>query len=354
LRSSSASAPPRVQRHPAAPGREGAGRLLGLLKGAGEGYVSGSRLAAALGVSRTAVWKQVRSLGEEGYSIDAVPHRGYRLAALPEHPVPREVAAGLATRWLGSLLIAYGEVDSTNRVAMQDPSLPHGAVVYAFRQSGGRGRLGRAWLTPAGSIPFSMVLTPALAPQRAQALTVAAAVGLARGVEAACGVRLDIKWPNDLQWAGRKVAGILTELRSDPDRILRAVVGVGLNVNTAADAFPPAVAGGAASVAQAAGGPVDPAGLLRAVLAALEGAFDAALAEDPGRFAALLDTYRDRCVTLGRAVTVTERNGAVLHGTATGVDDLGALWVRGPDGRTRPVYAGDVTLSGTLPAAGAP
>jgi len=328
--------------------------VLGLLKGAGEGFVSGSRLAAALGVSRTAVWKHVRGLKEEGYGIEAVPHRGYRLTGLPDHPVPREVAAGLATAWLGGRLVAYEAVDSTNRVAMQDPSLPHGTVVYAFRQDAGRGRLGRPWATPAGSLPFSIVLTPSLAPQRAQVLTVAAAVGLARGIEAACGARLDIKWPNDLQWAGRKVAGILTELRSDPDRILRAVVGVGLNVNTAADAFPPELAGGAASVAQAAGRPVDPGALLGAVLGALEGAFDAALAADPGRFEALLEDYRARCVTLGRAVTVTERGGAVLSGTATGVDDLGALWVRGPDGRTRPVYAGDVTLAGTAPAGGAP
>lgn len=341
-----------MHHHPAPPAREGVERLLARLKGADGAFVSGTGAAEALGVSRTAVWKHVRTLREEGYRIEAVPHRGYRLLQVPEGPLPRELAEGLETAWLGRRLVAYAEVDSTNRAAMQDPSLTHGAVVYAFRQTGGRGRLGRAWSSPPGSIPFSVVLEPALAPQRAQALTLAAAVGLARGIEAACGLRADIKWPNDLQWRGRKLAGILTEARSDPDRILRAVVGVGLNADTRPGAFPPAVEARAVSVARAAGAPVEPARLLGAVLTALEAAFDAALAADPASFSDLLDTYRARCVTLGREVTVTERDGATLRGTADRVDELGALWVRRGDGRSVPVYAGDVTLSGAASAAG--
>lgn len=330
-------------------------RLLGLLKAAAGGFVSGTGAAEALGVSRTAVWKQVHALREEGYRIEAVPHRGYRLLGVPTEPVPRELAAGLATAWLGRRLVAYAEVDSTNRAAMHDPALPHGAVVYAFRQTGGRGRLGRAWTTPAGSIPFSVVLEPPLAPQRAQALTVAAAVGLARGIEAACGLAADIKWPNDLLWRGRKLAGILTEARSDPDRILRAVVGIGLNANTPPGAFPPEVGRNAVSLAEAAGAPLDPTGLLRAVLAGLEAAFDAALAPGPAGVAGLLEAYRARCVTLGRAVTVSERaGGAPWTGTADRVDELGALWVRRADGRTVPVYAGDVTLSGAAASAARP
>jgi len=325
-------------------------RLLAVLKAADGAYVSGTVAAGALGVSRTAVWKQVRALKEEGYRIDSVPHRGYRLDGLPEEPVPRELAAGLATAWLGRRLVAYAEVDSTNRAAMHDAALPHGAVVYAHRQTGGRGRLGRAWSTPPGSIPFSVVLHPALPPQRAQALTVAAAVGLVRGIEAASGLAADIKWPNDVQWNGRKLAGILTEVRSDPDRILRAVVGVGLNVHTRT--FPPEVGDRAVSVAVAAGRPVASTDLLRAVLAALEAAFDAALAPEPEPFAALMDAYRARCVTLGREVTVTERAGRTLRGTAARVDDLGALWVRRADGETVPVYAGDVTLAGSTAAGG--
>jgi BirA family biotin operon repressor/biotin-[acetyl-CoA-carboxylase] ligase len=319
-----------------------------------EGFVSGTRLAAALRVSRTAVWKHVRQLRAEGYRVDSVPHQGYRLTARTAALLPRELAEGLATAWLGRSLVAFERIDSTNRAAMGDAALPHGAVVYAFRQTGGRGRLGRPWASPPGSVPFSVVLTPGLAPQRAQMLTLAAAVGLIRGIEAATGLAADIKWPNDVQWEGRKLAGILTEVRSDPDRVTRAVVGIGLNVATRPDDFPPDVRAHAASLATALGTPVAVAPLLRAVLAGLEGAFDAVLAGDARALGDLLETYRARCVTLGRDVVV---RGAreTLTGRAERVDDLGALWVRRADGGEEAVYAGDVTLAPAAPfAAGAP
>jgi BirA family transcriptional regulator, biotin operon repressor / biotin---[acetyl-CoA-carboxylase] ligase len=313
-----------------------------------EGFVSGTHLAQALKVSRTAVWKHVGQLKAEGYRVESVPHKGYRLAARTDALLPRELAEGLATAWLGRSLVAFERVDSTNRAAMGDANLSHGAVVYAFRQTVGRGRLGRPWASPPGSVPFSVVLAPGairgLAPQRAQLLTLAAAVGLVRGIEAATGLVADIKWPNDVQWKGRKLAGILTEVRSDPDRVTRAVVGIGLNVATAADDFPPEVRPHATSLATALGTPVAAAPLLRAVLAGLEGTFDAVLSGDAGALADLLSAYRARCVTLGRDVVV-RGSRETFSGRATRVDDLGALWVRRADGAEQPVYAGDVTLA---------
>jgi len=351
LPSSSASARPRVHRHPAPAARAGAEALLARLAGAAGAFVSGTRLADELGVSRTAVWKHVRALRADGYAIDSVPRRGYRLTARPDALLPRELAAGLDTAWLGRSLVAYERVDSTNRAAMADTGLAHGAVVYAFHQTGGRGRLGRVWTSPPGSVPFSLVLQPNLAPQRAQVLTLAAAVGLVRGIEAATGLMADIKWPNDVQWQGRKLAGILTEVRSDPDRVTRAVVGIGLNVATDPGDFPADVRAGATSLAAALGRPVAAAPLLRAVLAGLEGAFDAVLAGDAGAQDGLLTAYRARCVTLGRDVVVRGATGrGTLAGRAERVDDLGALWVRRADGALVPVYAGDVTLSGAASA----
>jgi BirA family biotin operon repressor/biotin-[acetyl-CoA-carboxylase] ligase len=361
LRSSSASARPRVHRHPAPAARAGAEALLKALAGAEGAFVSGTRLAADLRVSRTAVWKHVGALRAEGYRIESAPHRGYRLAGRPDALLPRELAAGLATAWLGRSLVAFERVDSTNRAAMQDLALPHGAVVYAFTQTGGRGRLGRAWVSPPGSVPFSVLLTPNLAPQRAQLLTLAAAVGLVRGIEAATGLAADIKWPNDVLCRGRKLAGILTEVRSDPDRVVRAVVGVGLNVATDPATFPEAVGPKATSVAAALGRRVATAPLLRAVLAALETAFDAVLGGDLGALDGLMAAYRARCVTLGREVVVHAAGKASagtsagpLAGRAERVDDLGALWIRCADGGAVPVYAGDVTLAGEAPPPAGP
>jgi BirA family transcriptional regulator, biotin operon repressor / biotin---[acetyl-CoA-carboxylase] ligase len=357
LRSSSASARPRVHRHPAPAARAGAEALLAELAGAAGGFVSGTRLAASLRVSRTAVWKHVGALRAEGYRIESVPYKGYRLASRPDALLPRELAKGLATAWLGRSLVAYERVDSTNRAAMQDLALPHGAVVYAFTQTGGRGRLGRAWMSPPGSVPFSVLLTPNLAPQRAQLLTLAAAVGLVRGIEAATGLSADIKWPNDVLCRGRKLAGILTEVRSDPDRVARAVVGIGMNVATDPAAFPEAVRARATSLAAALGRPVAAAPLFRAVLAGLEGAFDAVLGGEAAALDALMAAYRARCVTLGREVVVHAAGRAsagLLAGRAERVDDIGALWIRCADGGAVPVYAGDVTLAGEAPPPAGP
>jgi len=348
LRSSSASARPKVHRHPAPAARAGAEALLATLAGAAGGFVSGTRLAAALRVSRTAVWKHVGTLRAEGYDIEAAPRKGYRLAGRPDALLPRELAEGLATAWLGRALVAFERVDSTNRAAMQDFGLPHGAVVYAFAQTGGRGRLGRVWESPPGSVPLSVLLLPNLPPQRAQVLTLAAAVGLVRGIESATGLSADIKWPNDVLWRGRKLAGILTEVRSDPDRVVRAVVGIGLNIATDPAAFPEAVRARATSLAASLGRPVAAAPLLRAVLAGLEGAFDAVLGGDAGALDALMAAYRARCVTLGSDVVVHAAGrapGEPLAGRAERVDDMGALWVRRADGALVPVYSGDVTLA---------
>ncbi|MBI5137907.1 MAG: biotin--[acetyl-CoA-carboxylase] ligase [Nitrospirae bacterium] len=328
------------------PDGDTAGRLLVRLRECAGRFVSGSRLGAELGISRTAVWKHVHALQGEGYGIESTPHKGYRLVHPPHDLSAREVVASLAGNWLGRPLLLLEETDSTNRVAMHDRALGHGAVVAARRQLAGRGRLGRVWRTPPGTLAFSLVLSTPLPPQRATLITLAAALGVADGVRAACGLELDIKWPNDLLWQGRKVAGILTEVRSDPDRVVRAVVGIGLNANTAQDDLPPEVRGRAGSLAQAVGRAVPPSALLARVLDALAATFDALFADPAGRAVdALLDDYRARCVTLGQPVTVTGHDG-VARGTALAVDADGSLRVRQADGAEMRVFSGDVTLSG--------
>ncbi|MDH4228418.1 MAG: biotin--[acetyl-CoA-carboxylase] ligase [Nitrospirota bacterium] len=320
-----------------------ADRLLARLRCAGsDGFVSGSVLARELGISRTAVWKQMQVLQGEGYVIESHPRRGYRLAAAPQGLSPREVTALLTSRWLGHPLLVLPEVDSTNRRALDDPALGHGTVLAALRQTGGRGRLGRRWETPTGTVPFSLVLEPAgMPPAGVPLVTLATAVGLAEGIAAHCGVNLDIKWPNDLLWQGRKVAGILTEARTDPDRITRAVVGIGLNVNTRADDLPPEVRPLAASLAEAVGAPVAVAPLLARVLDRLEVIYGYLM---DGQGGEVLRRYRPLCTTLGREVTVHGAGGDRVTGLAEAVGDDGALVLR-VEGRPVRMYSGDVSLS---------
>lgn len=330
---------------PPLPGREAPDRLLAQLRGGAGDFVSGSLLGERLGVSRTAIWKQVRTLQDEGYLIESHPKRGYRLRSVPSEAHPREIAVGLETRWLGHQVVVYDAVDSTNRAAMEDAALTHGAVVVARRQTEGRGRLGRKWVVPPGTLPFSLVLEPRIAPTRAPLLTLAAAVGLVDGIREGCGLDTEIKWPNDVLWRGRKVAGILTEVRSDPDQVVRAVVGIGLNVNTREEDFDPLFRDRAVSVAAAAGREVDPNGLLRHLLAALEPACDQVCGDSPEGVGRLVDQYRARCTTVGRWVNVTGVRGDVFCGYVHGIDAEGALLVRREDGATERVLAGDVSLS---------
>ncbi len=323
-----------------------ADRLLSALKANSGRFVSGSVLGEALGISRTAVWKQIKNLQAEGYGIESYPHKGYRLVHGPDRLNAREVSERLTGRWLGHPMVVLDEADSTNRVVMRDGTLGHGAVVAARRQTAGRGRLGRVWQGPVGTLCFSLLLTTPLPPHQGQLITLVTAVGLADGVAAATGIELDIKWPNDLLHNGRKVAGILTEVRSDPDRIVRAVVGIGLNANTAAADFDPEVRQRATSLARILGAELPPAELLAHLLAGLEAVYDLLLATPEGAgMAELMDRYRGACVTVGQSVTV--RGAAeVFEGTALAVDDAGALTVQRHDGRRERVFSGDVTLSG--------
>lgn len=322
-----------------------ADRLLAALSDAAGAFVPGSRLGAVLGVSRTAVWKQVNVLKAQGYRIESRPRLGYCLTGRPDTISRRELAARLDTRWLGRNLIVLDETDSTNRYGMEEAWLPHGTVVVAGRQSAGRGRLGRTWETPPGTVPFSIVLCPESAPAQLQLITLATAVGMAEGIAEATDIAVSIKWPNDLLAGGKKIAGILTEARTDPDRVVRAVVGVGLNVATEENDFPDSVRPQATSLAAFSGKKTGPLPVLARVLGRLETVYDLVLAGGEKELSTMLSSYRKRCETIGLAVTVTDRDGRAHTGTATGVDDHGALLVKGKNGKTMPFYSGDVTLS---------
>jgi BirA family biotin operon repressor/biotin-[acetyl-CoA-carboxylase] ligase len=208
------------------------------------------------------------------------------------------------------------EVDSTNRVAVElaGAGAPGWTVVAAGHQTAGRGRLGRTWEDrPGDALMFSVVLRPALSPDRSGLLTLAAGVAGAEACRASSGRDVRCKWPNDLVEDAGKVGGILAESRVDRGTLVHAVVGVGINL-----ARPP-------DVPEAAGlGPVDPGRLLGSLLRRLR-----ALVDAPGE---VLDAYRPLCATIGQDVRATTTDGRVVVGTATGVAEDGSLRVATPDG----------------------
>jgi BirA family biotin operon repressor/biotin-[acetyl-CoA-carboxylase] ligase len=321
--------------------------VLAFLAEAGDEYVSGEAISGKLGLTRAAVWKHVEALRSHGYRIDAVPARGYRLAAVPDRLTPLELRPLLNTHDIGRELHWHEELGSTNDRAKElaDEGAEHGEVVVAEAQTAGRGRRGRVWVSPPRrNLYFSVVLRPDLPPARASELTIVASVALCDALRQA-GVEAGIKWPNDLLASGRKIAGILTELAAEPERVHWVVLGAGVNVNARREDFPAELREEATSVLLERGQPAPRALLAAACLTALEDWLDRHAEEGFGPVRA---AWRERTVTLGREVAVTA-DGREIAGTAEDIDETGALLVRVPSGIER-ILAGDVTLLRPRPA----
>ncbi|HEX6971974.1 MAG TPA: biotin--[acetyl-CoA-carboxylase] ligase [Limnochordia bacterium] len=304
--------------------------------------VSGEGIAARLRISRAAVWKSIDRLRREGYAIEGIPRRGYRLAAEPERLTAGAIRARLDVRRIGAAIEWYDEVGSTNDLAWErlEGGAPFGTVVGAERQTRGRGRRGRRWVSPRGrGLWFSILTAPPGDPTDAPLLTLWAAVAVAEGITRTTGLDAKIKWPNDILVSGRKVCGILAETRAELGRVTAAVVGIGVNVSLAEREFPREARATAASLCALAGRSIGRLELLVSVLQALDRWY--ARWESEGG-AAVLERARSACLTLGRPVRVHEPAGD-WDGEAVDLAPDGALLVRTPGG-VRPVYASEVSV----------
>ena len=207
-------------------------KLLELLQST-EGFLSGQELSDHLNVSRTAVWKVMKSLEEDGYEIEAVRNKGYSLKKEPDILTKESCASRINTKWLGKNLMVYDVTDSTNtRLKLAgEQGAPNGSVAVANAQEAGKGRLGRHWETPKGSaLAFSLLLRPQIQPENASMLTLVAALAVSRAIDEFAGIKTQIKWPNDIVYQGKKLCGILTEMSADMDQIHYVIVGIGINV----------------------------------------------------------------------------------------------------------------------------
>lgn len=246
--------------------------------------------------------------------------------------------------WQDSLLW-FETIESTNTRARElaRQGALHGTVLIADHQTGGRGRLGRSFHSPAGSgIYMSVILRPCCKPQEIMHLTCAAAVAMCDAVESAVGVRPRIKWTNDLVCGKRKIAGILTELGFDAaGNVDFAVVGIGINCCQNETDFPEEIRGIAGSLASVSGQSVDRVKVAAAMMDALY-----RMDQDLLRGKAdILTQYRRDCITLGQEVSLV-RGDEVRHGTALDIDKIGALVVRLQDGRVETVQSGEVSIRG--------
>lgn len=322
-------------------GKSAREEILRLLRGKAGEYVSGEEFSQVLGVSRTAIWKQVRQLRELGYTVEAVPSRGYRLAGAPDTLIPAEVMAGLDTRRIGQEVVYYQEADSTNVRAHElgEAGAAEGTVVIADRQTAGKGRLGRRWESPSGvNLYTSVLLRPPILPWHASQLTFLSAVAVARAVEEIGGLAPTVKWPNDVLLRGKKLAGLLNEMSSETEGIHFVVLGIGVNLNMRADQFPPDLRYPATSLALERGAPVSRTAFARALYRHLDALYELYLEQG---FAPILHSWEAFFDLTGKPVAVDVPRGS-LRGRVAGLDDDGALLLRLEDGTVERILAGDV------------
>jgi len=315
--------------------------ILSLFNQAADGFVSGAQISAELGVSRTAVWKHIRSLRQAGYKIEAIPSRGYQLVQSPDILVPEAILAGLDCRRIGSRVCCLDVADSTNLQACRfgDDGESEGLVVIADQQRSGKGRMGRRWESPAGvNLYASILLRPAILPFDAPQLTFLSAVAVCRAILTVTGLKATVKWPNDVLLNGKKVAGLLNEMSAETDRVHYVVLGIGVNLNMQEDQFPGDLRYPATSLAIAKEGPVSRLDFARALLREIDAWYQVFLQQGSGP---VLDAWVRLCDMNGKAVRV-DCNELEIEGIMTGLADDGALLVRTATGKMERVYAGDV------------
>jgi BirA family biotin operon repressor/biotin-[acetyl-CoA-carboxylase] ligase len=273
--------------------------------------VTGPELADRFDISRAAVWKQIETLRERGFEIKSTG-QGYTLDSIPEFgdaAVEFELEAPFEVEF-------HETLGSTNARARDLANEGHSNVaVLADRQTGGRGRLDREWISPSGGIWLSLLVRPDTLPQHAPAYTLAAATATTRAVRE-CGVDATIKWPNDVQLGERKLAGVLTEMQGETDRISWLVVGIGLNANLDPDELP---AETAATSLQAAVGGVN----RRIVTQEIIERFWELVTAERGE---ITDGWRELNSTLGQRVRI-ETPGETIIGDAVDVSYPGTLVV---------------------------
>lgn len=317
--------------------------LLQMFKQAEGDFLSGEEISRRLGVSRTAIWKHIEELREEGYVFEAVRRSGYRLTSTPDIMLAEEIKAGLTTHMLGQHVHYYATIDSTQNKCQElaKAGAPEGTLVVADEQVGGKGRLGRVWHSPPGEgISMSLLLRPALELQKCPQLTLLTAVAIVETFREFCGIGAQIKWPNDILIDGKKVCGILTELNAESDRIHFLIIGMGLNVNTLPEQFPEEVRKVATSLRIAKGETLRRVPIIQQILFRLEELYELYLEEG---FAPVKKRWERCAITIGKKVTIRTLQGA-LSGYAEGIDDTGVLLVRQEDGVLTKVYSADVEI----------
>lgn len=313
-------------------------KVLGLLKSHREEYLSGQDLSDVLKISRVAVWKHIKKIRMLGYEVESKQKLGYRLVHLTRRLLPWEVADGLETSRIGRRIYYFDSIDSTQTYATEIASeSKDGDVVIAQKQTRGRGRMNRRWVSPDGGIWLSVILRPKSDSSLATMLPFAASVALADAIERILGVNVGLKWPNDILVNRKKAGGILVDVSLTSNQIDYAVIGVGVNFAIQAKRVEQAIKDTSSGVASLDSKNQRPVGLVQEFFKDLECTLDT-LGNDGGKD--VLYRWVKRSTTIGRNIVLNTTEGRI-QGSAVRIDPDGALVIKQRN-KIHRVLAGDI------------
>lgn len=303
--------------------------------------VSGEEIAQKLAISRTAVWKTINSLKQEGYEIDAVNNRGYCLSEKCDILSASGILSYLSPQTGIQKIYVFNEVTSTNLVAKElaQAGAPSGTIIVAGQQTAGRGRMGRSFISPPGGIYLSMIIRPQITSEKSIFYTTAACVGVCRAIEHISNKKPLIKWVNDIYLDGKKVCGILTEAATDIESggIEYLILGIGLNFATKKNSIPDEMAEIMTSMYIEGNPPITrnqmAANIINSVKDALS--FDELIKT--------MDEYKRRSFIIGKKVLVSKGNSKRIA-TAIKITDNAHLCVRYEDGALEELFSGEVSI----------
>ena len=304
-------------------------------------WISGEEISSSLGISRSAVWKNIKFLKEKGYSIDSSSKLGYRFFSAGKSLDEYKIRNNLNTELIGKkTLIVHEETVSTNIDAFKLASqgAEEGTVIIAENQTSGKGRLGRSWTSfPGRGLYLSIILRPSISPSKGSGITIAAAVALSNTLDEYGIKNHEIKWPNDILLNGRKVSGILTEMKGDADKIDFIITGIGINLNTRPEDYPSDIKKIAASAADSKGEDIDRCAFLQSLLRNFERYYLKFL---NSRFPEILEIWKKKASIVGREIKVSLID-ETFTGTVKGINAEGFLIVETGTGE-RLINSGDI------------
>ncbi len=314
-------------------------KILEILKNS-DSFISGEEISGILGISRAAVWKHINALKKQGYNIESVTKKGYRLKNSCEKILVGEIERNLTTEYIGRNIIFYENTDSTNRQAKLNNTEADGSVFIAENQNMGRGRLSREWASPPMSgIYMSLLLKPDISPASVSQITLVAGISVLQALGDYTEKDVFIKWPNDIVIGTKKVCGILTELAGEENRINYVVLGIGVNVNM--KSFDEKIENKATSLFIEENKVFDRSEIIASILNAFEKNYNIFLESG---FSALKEKYEKSCITLGKEVEIiTPKKSYTAF--SVGVDENGCLIVEN-DGKREIINSGEVSVRG--------